>query len=136
MCGDMPTPEEFIGRLEEPRRAEVQRLHELIRERAPGLAASASERMIGYGPYHYRYASGREGDSHLIGLASNKSGISVYVQSVTEDGYLAEQRRDRLGKASVGKACVRFKRTSDIDLEALGELIAEAVRVGPPGEPA
>lgn len=129
---NVPTPDAYIARLDEPRRSEIQALHDLIRDRAPALDASADDRMIGYGPYHYRYASGREGDTHLISLASNKNYISVYVLCIVDDTYLTDRYRDRLPKASIGKSCVRFKRTSDIDLDALGELISEAAAIGPP----
>ena len=88
--------------------------------------------MIGYGSYHYRYASGREGDASLVSLASRKQGISLYVQCETESGYLAERYADRLPKASIGKSCVRFKRLSDVDREALRDLLEEAGRIGPP----
>ena len=98
----------------------------------PELESSAGDRMIGYGPYHYRYASGREGDSHLVSLASNRNYISVYVVCVVDGEYLAGRYAERLPKASIGKSCVRFKRTSDIDLAALEELVAEAARIGPP----
>jgi hypothetical protein len=128
----MSTPEEYIARLEEPRRGEIQRLHELIRAAAPELEASAGERMIGYGPYHYRYASGREGDSHLVALASHKTGISLYVDCVADGAYLAEGYRERLPKAGIGRSCVRFKRTADVDLDTLRELVAAAARIGPP----
>lgn len=82
--------------------------------------------MIGYGPYHYRYASGREGDSARVGLAINKTGFSVYVSCVDEKGYLAEQAKARLGKASIGKSCIRFKRLADIELDVLREVLAKA----------
>jgi hypothetical protein len=123
---------ECIDNLAEPRRSEIAELHALIRGVAPDLAVEAGERMIGYGPYHYRYASGREGDSYLIGLAPNKQYISVYVQCTKDGAYLAESYAGRLGKANVGKACVRFKRPSDVDLGELRALLAEAVRLGPP----
>jgi hypothetical protein len=123
---------EFIDRLEEPRRSEIAELHRLIRDVAPDLEVHVGDRMIGYGPYHYRYASGREGDSHLLSLAPNKNSISIYVESTKDGAYLAESYVDRLPKANIGKACVRFKRPSDIDLGELRELLAEAVRLGPP----
>ena len=72
--------------------------------------------MLGYGRFHYRYASGREGDASLVALSSRKNYISLYVLCTDEGGYLAEQYVDRLPKASIGKSCVRFKRTDDIDL--------------------
>ena len=90
--------------------------------------------MLGYGPFHYRYASGREGDASLIALASRKQYISLYVLCTTERGYLAEQYAERLPKANIGKSCVRFKRTEDVDRGALVELIAEARRIGPAAE--
>jgi hypothetical protein len=123
---------DFIESLEEPRRSEIAELHALIRDVAPELEVQAGERMIGYGPYHYRYASGREGDSHLLALAPNKRYISIYVQSTKDGAHLAESYAGRLGKANVGKSCVRFKRASDVDLGELRALLAEAVRLGPP----
>ena len=123
---------DFIDKLDEPRRSEIAELDALIRDVAPDLEVHAGDRMIGYGPYHYRYASGREGDSYLLGLAPNKQYISVYVQCTKDGAYLAESYAGRLGKANVGKSCVRFKRPSDLDLGELRALLAEAVRLGPP----
>ncbi|MDA0160481.1 DUF1801 domain-containing protein [Solirubrobacter ginsenosidimutans] len=123
---------DFIERLDEPQRTEIRRVHDLITTVAPDLEVEAGEKIIGYGPYHYRYASGREGDAHLIGLAPRKGSISLYVSCTKDGAYLAESYVDRLPKASIGKSCVRFKRTSDLDLAILRELIAEAARLGPP----
>jgi len=88
-------------------------------------------KMLGYGPFHYRYASGREGDTTLLGLASQKRYISLYVQCSNGGRYLAESYAERLPKASVGKSCVRFARLSDIDPAVLAELVTEAARLGP-----
>jgi len=88
--------------------------------------------MLGYGRFHYRYASGREGDASLVALSSRKNSISLYVLCADESGYLAERYVERLPKASIGKSCVRFKRTSDIDLDTLRELLADAGRIGYP----
>ncbi len=81
--------------------------------------------MIGYGKYHYRYASGREGDWSVIALASQKNYISVYVCASDGKAYVVERRARELPKASVGKSCIRFKRIADIDLETLGSIIRE-----------
>jgi hypothetical protein len=100
------TPDEYIEALEEPRRGEIRELHDLIRETAPELEPHVSSNMLGYGPFHYRYASGREGDASLLALSSRKNSISLYVVCTTEVGYLAEQYAERLPKASIGKvAC-------------------------------
>ena len=126
--------EEYIAALEEPRRTDVRRLHELVRETLPHLEPSVASGMIGYGSYHYRYASGREGDTAVVGLASRKQYISLYVNCAHDgDRYVAEDYADRLPKADIGRACVRFKRTDDVDLAVLRELLAEAGRLGGAG---
>lgn len=128
---DAPTHDAYIDALEEPRRSEVRRLHELIRETVPQLEPTMDFKMLGYGKYRYRYATGREGEWMLVGVASNKQSISLYVTATDESGYLAERYAPRLGKASCGKSCIRFKRLADLDLAALRELLREAAAVGP-----
>ena len=126
--------DEHIASLPDGRREAVQAVHDTVRAAAPDLeAAMWSEKIIAYGTYHYRYASGREGDWFPIGLANNKGYVSLYICAADEDGYLAEQNADRLGKVSVGKSCIRFKRLEDIDLDVVAELsrrAAELVREG------
>ena len=121
------THDEYIDALAEPRRGDLRALHELIRATVPHLRPTMEFGMPGYGRYHYRYASGREGDWMLVGMASNINYISLYVTATTDDGrYLAEAFRDRLPKASIGKSCIRFKRLSDVDADVLAELLHTA----------
>jgi hypothetical protein len=128
------SPEQYLAELEEPRRSDMTRLHELIRETVPQLEPEMASGGIGYGPFHYRYASGREGDAHHIGLASRKHGISLYVLCESEEGgYLAEHYVDRLPKANIGKSCVRFRRLEQVDVDVLREMLAEAGRLKPAG---
>jgi len=127
----MGAREDYIAALAEPRRTDVAALDALIREHAPGLEPVVAGKMLGYGPFHYRYASGREGDTTLLGLASQKRYISLYVLCAKGGRYLAESYAERLPKASVGKSCVRFARLSDIDPAVLAELVTEAARLGP-----
>ncbi len=82
--------------------------------------------MIGYGRYHYKYASGREGDSAIIGLSSRKAYISIYVTGGDGEQYVAEKYRDELPKADIGKACIRFKKFDDIDFEVLSKVLKES----------
>ena len=86
--------------------------------------------MLGYGPFHFRYPSGREGDWFRIGLASNKNYISLYVCAADQRGYAAERYREKLPKASIGKSCVRFKRLEDLDAGTLRALIKEGAKIG------
>jgi hypothetical protein len=127
----MGAREDYIAALAEPRRTDVAALDALIREHAPGLEPVVAGKMLGYGPFHYRYASGREGDTTLLGLASQKRYISLYVLCANGGRYLAESYVERLPKASVGKSCVRFARLSDVDPAVLAELVTEAARLGP-----
>ena len=123
---DATTHEQYIREVEEKRRPDIQRLHELVREEAPELEPTMEFGMLGYGKYHYRYASGREGDWMKIGIANNKQYISLYCCGTNDNGYVAEQYRDQLPKANIGKSCVRFKHLSDLDEKALRALIRDA----------
>ena len=122
------TPAEYMAQLEEPRRAEVAALDALVRKMAPKLEPFIAMGMLAYGPWHYKYASGREGDWFRIGLASNKNYISLYVCATDDQGYLAERYKEALPKASIGKSCVRFKRLGDLDPVALKRLIKEGAK--------
>ena len=120
---DAKTPEAYIATVDEARRADIQRLHDLVREAAPELEPTMEFGFLGYGKFHYKYASGREGDWMKVGIANNKRYISLYCCAVDENGYVAEGFKERLPKASIGKSCVRIKRLSDVDEGVLGELI-------------
>ncbi len=122
-------PEEYLAALEEPRRTQITELHDLIRETAPQLEPHIQAGMLAYGRYHYRYASGREGDWFPIGVASQKGYISLFTTAATEGHEaLADSFRERLPKADIGRSCVRFKRLEDLDRVALMELIREAAK--------
>lgn len=124
------TPEEYIAAIPEPRRQEVEKIHELIKKIVPTLKPHILSGMIGYGSYHFRYASGKEGDWSLILLASQKNYISIYICSIENGQYLAENYKEKLPKASIGKSCIRFKKLEDIDLSVLTEIIKKAEKVG------
>jgi Domain of unknown function (DU1801) len=89
--------------------------------------------MMGYGPFHYRYASGRQGDTAHIALASTKAGFSLYVLVTIDGKYLAETQGPTIGKVSVGKSCIRFKKCSDIDDKKLIALLKLAAKHPPTG---
>ena len=130
---DASTPESYFAALDANRRAEISALDLLIREHAPDLTPCIHAGMLGYGRFRYRYASGRTGESCRLSIASNASYISLYVLAADAQGYLAERYVERLPTAKIGKSCVRFKRTSDLDRDALVELIGAAAQM-PYGE--
>lgn len=75
--------------------------------------------IIGFGSYHYKYASGHEGDAPLIGFSPRKMEFSLYVFSPTPDN---KHLLDDLGKFKIGKACIYVKRLSDINILCLEKL--------------
>jgi hypothetical protein len=118
-------------------RAELMRtLDDVIRREAPTLVPSATELSptkpaIGYGPFHYTYASGRQGDSFVVVLANQAQHVSLYINAADEHGYIAEQRAAELGaKVSVGRSCIRIKKLEHVDLDVLGEVVRTAERIG------
>ena len=120
------TPVEYIASLSEPRKAEIAQLDTFIRKTVPSLKPFFLASMLAYGPYHYKYASGREGDSAIVSLSSRANYISLYVCASDGKQYLAESFKKKLPKANIGKSCVRFKRLEDIDLTVLADLLKKA----------
>jgi hypothetical protein len=80
--------------------------------------------IVGFGSYHYKYESGHEGDSCLVGFANRKGDISVYIM-----GNFAgrEKLLARLGKHKMAKACLYIRKLADVDLEVLEQLVAGSV---------
>lgn len=127
---DVKTPAEYIAAVDDERRPDVAALDALIRTHAPELEPVIMDGMLGYGPFHYRYASGREGDACKLSIASNASYISLYCFAADAEGYVAPRYVDRLPKASIGKSCVRFKRLADLDEKVVVALIEETATMG------
>lgn len=128
--------DDYIAQIDKPRRSEIIELDALIRETVPDLEphlqGQMGSQMIGYGPFKYRYASGREGATAVLSLASQKRHISLYVMCVDDatGEYLPEKFASRLGKVSVGKSCVRFTKLANVDRSALIELLQAAEKRG------
>jgi hypothetical protein len=80
--------------------------------------------IVGFGSYHYRYESGREGDSCLTGFSSRKGDISVYLLASFPG---REELLSNLGKYKLGKGCLYIRKLSDVDLKVLEQLIAGSV---------
>lgn len=80
--------------------------------------------IIGFGSYHYKYASGHEGDAPLIGFSPRKAAISLYVFTGLDQH---KHLLNSLGKFKMGKACIYVKRLSDIDQSQLKALMKETI---------
>lgn len=82
--------------------------------------------IVGFGSYHYKYASGHEGDSCVVGFSSRKGDISLYLMGVLQDPG-AKPLLAKLGKHKAGKGCLYVRRLSDVDPQVLDQLVARAV---------
>ena len=81
--------------------------------------------IIGFGSYHYRYASGHEGDAPILGFSPRKAAFSLYVVSPGSEN---KKLLDELGKYKMSKACIYVKKLSDINISALKELCIESIK--------
>lgn len=117
--------EAFLDGIADPRRREDCRAVAALMGEVTGAEPRMwGESIVGFGTYHYRYASGREGDWPLTGFSPRKESLTLYLS------YGFEQHGEllgRLGKHKLGKACLYLKRLGDVDMAALRELIARSV---------
>lgn len=81
--------------------------------------------IIGFGSFHYKYASGHEGDSPILGFSPRKAEFSLYV--ISQD-YDYKGLLDKLGKFKMGKVCIYFKKLSDLNLDVLEKISKETIR--------
>jgi hypothetical protein len=126
---NIKTPTQYIDSLTGERRAAIRTLHAAIRKTAPSLKPHMAYGMIGYGSYHNRHSGGREGDAPVVALASQKQYISLYLCIPVGTSYLSEKNKTRLGKVSVGRSCVRFRRLEDLNLPVALRLVKQAAKL-------
>lgn len=127
----------YIASQPEPKRSEMQALHQLTLQILPACKLWFSDGKnsdgktianpnIGYGFYTIRYTDGTTREFYQIGLCANKTGISVYILGIKDKTYLAKTYGEELGKASVTGYCIRFKTLKDINID----ILEAAIRYG------
>src|SRR5690606_2776598 len=118
--------EKFIQSVEnEQKRKDSFELIELMQKITGEKAKMWGLSIIGFGNYHYKYASGHEGDAPLVGFSPRKSAISLYVfTGLVEHEHLL----NGLGKFTMGKACIYVKKLADIDLNVLEKIMKETIQ--------
>ena len=84
--------------------------------------------MLGYGSFPYLDYKKREIEWPIVALANQKNYVSVYVCAVDGSEYVAEKHKEKLGKVSVGKSCIRFKKLEDLNLDELDKVIKMAAK--------
>ena len=117
--------DDYLAAIEDStRRADCTALVKLMVEITKQPPVMWGSSIVGFGSYHYKYESGREGDACVTGFSSRKGDISVYLSA---SGAQQEQLLAKLGRHKMGKACLSIRRLSEIDLKVLEQLIADSV---------
>ena len=120
------TVESFLASVEpEKKREEAVVLDQLFRKVTGWTPVMWGPSIIGYGSYHYKYESGREGDMCATGFSPRKANHSLYIMPGYTD---FAPILDRLGKHSTGKACLYIKKLEDVDLDVVAELIEAGLK--------
>lgn len=116
---------DFIEKVDnEQKRKDSYELIKLMEEITGEPARMWGPSIIGFGCYHYKYASGHEGDAPIVGFSPRKSAISLYVfTGLDEHKHLL----DNLGKYTMGKACIYVKKLEHIDTEVLKKLMTHTI---------
>lgn len=116
----------YINAIEDTeRRADVRKVATMMRKATGKRARMWGPGIVGYGTYHYKYASGREGDFMITGFASRKQALTVYIMPGFEK---FDALMSKLGKFKTGKSCLYIKHLSDVDEKVLERLIDESVQ--------
>ncbi len=116
---------EFLNSVaDEQKRKDSFALVQMMEEITGEPASMWGDSIVGFGSYHYKYASGREANWFLVGFSPRKTSLTLYIMSGFEhyDKLLA-----KLGKHKTGKSCLYVKRLTDVDESMLRQLIADSV---------
>ena len=117
--------EDFLDAVEHPQRKadgyELLRIMSDITKEEPVMWGPS---IIGFGSYHYKYESGREGDMPVTGFSPRKQSLSLYIMSGFNE---YEDLLEKLGKHKVGKSCLYINKLADVDISVLKEIIRKSV---------
>lgn len=116
----------FINAVEnQTRKRDAKTLLAMMKEITGEKAKMWGPSIIGFGEYHYKYESGREGDMLNVGFSPRKANMALYVMgSIAEDDPL----REKLGKYKTGKSCLYINKLEDVDLTVLKKVIAKSYK--------
>ena len=116
--------EDFLNAIPDAqRRRDCRTLAALMEEVTQSPPSMWGDSIVGFGKYHYKGASGREGDWFVVGFASRKQDLTLYLMGGLVQG---EALLSHLGKHKTGKGCLYVKRLADVDMEVLRELVAQS----------
>lgn len=110
---------------DEKRRSDCFTILEMMKKATGAEPKMWGDSIVGFGSYHYKYASGQEGDWLLTGFSPRKQALTLYLMSGFTD---FEDLLSRLGKYKTGKGCLYIKKLADVDQTILQELIDQSVK--------
>lgn len=110
---------------DETRKADCLELIEIMKEQSGFEPKLWGPSIVGFGAYHYKYESGREGDAPLVAFSPRKAEISLYLSSSFEN---REELLQKFGKHKSAKACIYVKKLADIDRAILKKMIALSIK--------
>jgi Domain of unknown function (DU1801) len=106
------------------RRADAKALVQLMQRASGEKPVMWGTSIVGFGSYHYKYESGREGDMPVVGFSARKAANVLYGLLGTDE---ADNLLPKLGKHTTGKGCLYIKKLADVDLKVLEKMIEQAV---------
>jgi Domain of unknown function (DU1801) len=117
---------DFLNSIQnEQTRQDCQAIADLMQKATHATPKIWGSNIVGFGTYHYKYASGREADWMRIAFSPRKQNITLYITSGFEE---YQELLEQLGKHSCGKSCLYIKRLSDVDIPTLEKLIQASVK--------
>ncbi len=119
---------EYLAALPDERKKDMLFLHSFVQKVSPKFKPHFAYNMLGYGSFPYVNYKKEKGTWPIVALASQKNYISVYVCAIDGKQYIAEKMKDDLGKVSVGKSCIRFKKLDHVNLPVLKKVLQFAAK--------
>lgn len=113
------------GISDEKKRADCYQILEIMSKATRSQPKMWGKSIVGFGDYHYVYASGREGDWFITGFSPRKQNLTLYMMGGFEQ---FPELMQQLGKHSTGKGCLYINRLEDVDLKVLKKLITQSVK--------
>jgi hypothetical protein len=110
---------------DEQKRNDSYKILELMKKITKEEPVMWGPSIVGFGKYHYKYESGREGDWFLTGFSPRKQNLTLYIMS----GFKRyDELMNKLGKCKTGSSCLYINKLEDVDMKVLKELITESVK--------
>ncbi len=125
---DAKSVEQYLASVPAERKELVNTLHEFIQKVAPSLKPNFTTNMLGYGLFPWRNYKNQPIEWPVVSLANQKNYVSIYVCSVVDGKYVAEQFIEDLGKVKVGKSCISLKKLEDVNLPTLKKVLKLAAK--------